>query len=111
MAGPTAQQYARLLFLRVLVPALIDLVLGLLLVSITFLVAAGLARVSSVGVAVVAVHGKMAAIALGGLYVLVVLLMALRRHVVYYKLALQNATLPSESIPVQPVSAEDSRPV
>ncbi len=111
MAGLTVQQYARLLFLRVLVPALIDLALGLLLVSITFLVAGGLARVSSVGVAVVAVHAKMAAIGLGGLYVLSVLLMAFRRHVAYYKLAVQNATLPSEPIPVQPASAEGSRPV
>ena len=69
MAYPTAREYALLLFLRVSVPALLDLVLGLLLVCVTLLAAAGLARFSFLGVAVVAVHDQSAAIVLGALYV------------------------------------------
>jgi hypothetical protein len=108
MADVTTRGYAYLLFLRVLLPALIDLVLGLLLASVTFFASAGLALVSTAGVAVIAAHGQLAALALGGVYALVVLIMAIRRYFVFSKLVLPHPSVAPDSVSD---SAENSRSV
>jgi len=99
MADATARGYVYLLFLRVFVPAVVDLVLGLILVSLAFFASAGLALVSTSGVAIVGIHGQPAALALGVLYALAVLVMAIRRHLIFSRATVPHAARSSHTVP------------